>query len=91
MSSGSARRQFRRTSRTRNAVAWHIDKGRKAILLEFTESFLRFWSSKPIVSGKNVSLLKLAFSSSSNLHVHATRDKRVINYNLKYTYIEILP
>lgn len=38
-------------------------------LLEFTDRVFRFTSSKPMVSGSFVSLLKLAFRSSSDLCV----------------------
>lgn len=67
-SSGSDRRQLRRTSNTLRAVRWLRERGKNTSLLEFTESFLRFVSSKPMVSGSLLSLLKLAFSSSKDLH-----------------------
>lgn len=45
-------------------------------LFEFTESFFRFTSSKPMVSGSFVNLLKLAFRSSSDL-VHICNYYRI--------------
>lgn len=66
-SSGSDRRQLRRASKTRREVRWEVELGRKTSLFELTESFLRLVSSKPMVSGSLLSLLKLAFSSSKDL------------------------
>ena len=68
-SSGRALRRFIRASRTLRAVKWDMEEGRKMSLLEFTESFLMFRSSNPMVSGSFISWLKLAFSSSNDLCV----------------------
>ncbi|KAL4286271.1 hypothetical protein AHAS_Ahas19G0069500 [Arachis hypogaea] len=43
-----------------------VERGRKRSLLEFTFSFFSFLSSKPMLSGSCISLLKLAFSSSND-------------------------
>ncbi|KAM1216747.1 hypothetical protein TB2_012828 [Malus domestica] len=66
-SSGRDLRQLRRASSTCRDVRWVRERGRKTSLLEFTDSFLRLLSSKPMVSGRWLSLLKLAFSSSIDL------------------------
>jgi len=60
-----------------------VELGRKTSLFELTESFLRLVSSKPIVSGSLLSLLKLAFSSSKDLvgeiqYVHENINKVII-------------
>lgn len=60
---GRDRRQLRRASRIRRFVRWEVEWGRNASLFEFTDSFLRFSSSKPIVSGNWLSLLKFALNS----------------------------
>lgn len=85
-SSGSALRQFNRASRTFKAVKCEVELGRNTSLLEFTESFFRFMSSNPIVSGSLLSLLKFAFSSSKallgqNSSQHATcKHVKIMNH-----------
>lgn len=85
-SSGRDLRQLSLASNTLRAVRWLRERGKNTSLLEFTDSFFRFMSSKPIVSGSLLSLLKLAFSSSKDLYEKELLSK--INNNV-YAYIYI--